>query len=84
VIGRPEPAHVERALRAPGITAAELLAVGGRARSLTAAELERWLLDAGLATNGDGLLRPTALRLELGAGLAWAVQSGPGIPAKEE
>jgi hypothetical protein len=42
-----------------GISAAELF---GRVRrkpsQLTAEKLERWLLDAGFATNGDGLLRP--------------------------
>lgn len=36
---------------------------------LTARALERWLLEAGLATNGDGLLRPTARAVELAGAL---------------
>jgi hypothetical protein len=78
-IRRAESEHAERAPHRPGVTARELLERNRPPAyvALTARELERWLLAAGLATNGDGLLRPTPLALELGAALDGGYRRGP-------
>jgi hypothetical protein len=41
-----------------------LIDARGTREWLHPAELQRWLLDAGLATNGNGVLTPTQLGLE--------------------
>lgn len=60
--------------QAAGISAAELAQRVGNGNYLldvTAADLEAWLLGAGLASvNSAGLLSPTALGLELSRALA--------------
>jgi len=58
-----------------GLTAAELLQRVERHASrakLSAAGLERWLIESGFAVNGspDGGLRPTTLGREVGAALS--------------
>jgi hypothetical protein len=53
-----------------GISAADLAARANcRAYSVSAAGLQRWLLEHDLAVLVDGLLVPTALGRELGAAL---------------
>lgn len=51
--------------QAAGVTARELLARRRLSHTLTAKDLETWMLREGLATNGDGRLRPTTRAVEL-------------------
>jgi hypothetical protein len=56
-----------------GLSAADLLERGGFASGYTtllaAGELHDWLVESGFAEDGDGLLRPTMLGLEVGSAL---------------
>jgi hypothetical protein len=62
VPGRPQPEHVGRRPTGPGIAAAELATA-----SLSALEVERWLVDNALAVAQAGRLIPTPLGVELGS-----------------
>ena len=66
VPGRPESEHVAR-----GVTARDLLLRTGHAGKIDDDELERWLVASGLATSGDGRMRPTQRPSELAGALAF-------------
>ena len=60
-------------VRPSGVTARELILRTGHAGKIANDELERWLLDSGLAERdgGPGLLPPTRRAFELGGSLAF-------------
>jgi hypothetical protein len=70
VSSRRDDEHAHAAAQRAGVTARELVEHNRRRHAtLTARELERWLVGSALAVEHDGQLAPTPLAVELGAAL---------------